>query len=418
MPHPELVSGKDAWLPTKSLQVWESSFAHPKAKARDAILGHHFLEQVEVFIPCLRSQLQSTLSDPGLPDILSRLPQRTDYYYRVRAHLATLLRPPFLASLASRDGGSTYALSSAGAIDHGNVVAVYPPGTLHLSLEKDAYEALGLQGRPSPFKPLRGQRFDVEVDVAAPSFAPGKNLYERVQWSLSPQRTSPVDLLLYRTDAAGASAELGPFPAGVAAERVELQRTEETLSDVALPALPPPEPPRPPPPDRPPGAAAGKRRRGGEGEGAGSGVPEYEERDGPVAAPQFHSDLFEWLGLVSCRLVGELSGREEDRPDEFVSGYECGLRRAAGGAGHCIRWRGPVPPALPAAYIDPLRALVNAGRVPFAAVSTWGAREAPVSFGGARRGRLLGGEHDAALVLLPGDRYFLYAAAGTLDQAL
>ncbi|KAK3704043.1 hypothetical protein QZH41_017974, partial [Actinostola sp. cb2023] len=70
--------------------------------------------------------------------------------------------------------GEFYAVSTKTCIDTGNCVAVLPTGTLLLSLDKDTYEELG-HGHIFVFAV-------VEIDLKSPSFQPGKNHYERVQW--------------------------------------------------------------------------------------------------------------------------------------------------------------------------------------------------------------------------------------------
>lgn len=69
------------------------------------------------------------------------------------------------------------------------------PGVLRLTLDRDTHEQLGLTGSESHFKP-RASRYNVSVDLRAPSFAPGKKLHERVLWCLS-KRVSPAELFVY-----------------------------------------------------------------------------------------------------------------------------------------------------------------------------------------------------------------------------
>ena len=64
-------------------------------------------------------------------------------------------------------------------------------GRLYLVLDKDSIEQLGLAGSSSPFI-HDPRRFRVEIDISAPSFRPGKKLYDRVQWCLSAERVAPI----------------------------------------------------------------------------------------------------------------------------------------------------------------------------------------------------------------------------------
>lgn len=61
---------------------------------------------------------------------------------------------------------------------------------------------------------------------------------------------------------------------------------------------------------------------------------------------------------------------------------------------------------------------VNGAGGAWAAVHVWGFPDAPVSWHGAPHGRgpILGGENDYTLLLLPGDQYVLFVAAGEGDS--
>ena len=64
------------------------------------------------------------------------------------------------------------------------------------------------------------------------------------------------------------------------------------------------------------------------------------------------------------------------------------------------------------------RQQVNRAGYAWAAVHVWGFQDTPVSWHGACHGHgpLLGGEDDYTVLLLPGDQYVLYVAAGEGDH--
>jgi hypothetical protein len=59
--------------------------------------------------------------------------------------------------------GRLYGLSLSVGLDRGDIVAVLPTGRLVLSLTKETYEQLGLQGKRS--------RFEKEVGALSPAYA-------------------------------------------------------------------------------------------------------------------------------------------------------------------------------------------------------------------------------------------------------
>lgn len=53
-----------------------------------------------------------------------------------------------------------------------------------LSVDKDMYEELGMEGRKSSFSHRKPGKFIVEINLVKPTFTPGKKNYERVKWCL------------------------------------------------------------------------------------------------------------------------------------------------------------------------------------------------------------------------------------------
>jgi hypothetical protein len=51
-----------------------------------------------------------------------------------------------------------------------------------LNVNKEVYEKLGLDGKPSAFNGKTCSRYIVTLDVTAPYFKPNKNNYKRVEW--------------------------------------------------------------------------------------------------------------------------------------------------------------------------------------------------------------------------------------------
>ncbi|KAK5920235.1 hypothetical protein CgunFtcFv8_024070 [Champsocephalus gunnari] len=65
------------------------------------------------------------------------------------------------------------ALSYRTRLDEDNCVALLPNGHLSLSLDKDSFELLGVEGKPSRFSHKRNIRYVVSVDLTDSRMAPG-----------------------------------------------------------------------------------------------------------------------------------------------------------------------------------------------------------------------------------------------------
>eukprot|EP00457_Paulinella_chromatophora_P001722 gb/GEZN01001724.1/.p1 GENE.gb/GEZN01001724.1/~~gb/GEZN01001724.1/.p1 ORF type:complete len:704 (+),score=114.59 gb/GEZN01001724.1/:562-2673(+) len=130
-------------------------------------------------------------------------------YSRVRnLPLTVFLDPKFIHEYIKP--GRLLALSERSPIDHCNVFACLPPGVLHLVLDRETHQALGLQGTTSKFKTNRGQRFNVHIDLTVAAMAPGRRLHSRLLWCLE-HRIGPADLWVSCLDQHGQQLQV-KFP--------------------------------------------------------------------------------------------------------------------------------------------------------------------------------------------------------------
>lgn len=105
--------------------------------------------QLEVIIP-LSKQLQT---DPSPVRKTFENLHSSHYYYNVKMSISNFLDLTFLT--AHIRTGSFYAISHSTKVDSENTFVLLPTGKLILSVDKDTYEHLGLEGKPSSFHKKR-----------------------------------------------------------------------------------------------------------------------------------------------------------------------------------------------------------------------------------------------------------------------
>lgn len=209
---------------------WRCLFS---ADGTRAIARHSLNRRVDVFLP------SGSAAANAVADRLSR-----HFGYAAKGPLSALLSPDFLAAYV-RDARRHFVAVSAAAAPNcsggdDDAFALLPGGTLVLALSRATYQQLGIEGSVPPFARFgvagsgggcgggAGRRF-VRIDVAAKSFAPGRSLYDRVMWCLSPDRVGAESAFLACcVDAQSGAACDVAFPAAVRAERASLSvaRTE------------------------------------------------------------------------------------------------------------------------------------------------------------------------------------------------
>ncbi|CAN0214222.1 unnamed protein product, partial [Phaeothamnion confervicola] len=243
------------------------------------------------------------------------------FYYDCTGPLVALLRPPFLrAHIAPArpgdggggdgDGGGSggfFAIAAQASAYLGNTFAITPDGKLTLLLDRETFQALGVPaaalprnaqraGTPGGGRPVR---YRAVIDLTAPSFRPGKGLYDRLLVCLAEDRVGPVRMVAARCrgDPAAATLSAGEveFPPGFATRRVPLLPVVKILRDVCVPSL-------------------DWSRYEGDGNG-GNGAAGDDSRNG---GRTLLLDLFEWLGAASCGLRTVL---RRTKVDPFLSSF-------------------------------------------------------------------------------------------------
>lgn len=196
---------------------------------------------------------------PGMTvsQIEERLPSPSSTRsYVVRISPRLFLEPLFVASYVRR--GKLIALS-VGRLDCEDVFCIDGTGKLHLSLTKDTYQTLGLQGqalkasmtasgRAGDRKSGTADRFLVTIDLRASYFTPGRPAYDRTSARFKAWDEARGDsehhgswdvLLSWSDDDRPLGAEVQYPPRFVTADSVReifASRQIETVSDVWVPS--------------------------------------------------------------------------------------------------------------------------------------------------------------------------------------
>ncbi|CAG8499154.1 10958_t:CDS:2 [Acaulospora colombiana] len=132
--------------PVKSkLYVSRSTTNSPNSRHEKIITGHPFNHHLELLIP---SPISPQQSKQFSNEIL---------YYKAEMPLSYFIERSFVQNYVK--SGRVIALSLGEGIDVEDVISLDNSGILTLNLTKDAYERLGLSGKPSEFG-SKPQRFD------------------------------------------------------------------------------------------------------------------------------------------------------------------------------------------------------------------------------------------------------------------
>ncbi|XP_018324573.1 ribonuclease P protein subunit p40-like isoform X3 [Agrilus planipennis] len=111
------------------------------------------------------------------------LAEDTDFYKVIDIAVTELVEKVFIDKFVKK--GNLTILNTGVQIDCDNCICVTPSGQLILSLIKETYQSLGIEGKLSHFSQKNKNRYIIHIDLLADSFKPGKNNYERVKSGLS-----------------------------------------------------------------------------------------------------------------------------------------------------------------------------------------------------------------------------------------
>ncbi|KAK9345347.1 ribonuclease P 40kDa subunit-domain-containing protein [Lipomyces starkeyi] len=166
------------------------------------ITNHHFNQRVDIIIPTDAYEGAVSLS----PILNGRKCAEDWRYYHTTTPLGSFFKPEFMNQYIKKDNCLVLSLAE---IDTEDVYCIYD-GILRLSLRKETYERMGLQGKSSRFSK---SRFYVERNLRSPNFLPGHKGFDKLVKAAdnSPLR-HPVPFLICVFSSADPSSSVPPLP--------------------------------------------------------------------------------------------------------------------------------------------------------------------------------------------------------------
>ncbi|XP_068604682.1 ribonuclease P protein subunit p40 [Brachionichthys hirsutus] len=336
----------------RSLLVCErSSFLNEKNRLDSQVEKHHFNYKVSVLLPECNS------TPPQLDAVLNGF---SGFYLIRDLPVYELLDKHFLETAVYQ--GSVYGVSYRTRIDEDNCVALLPNGRLVLSLDKDSFEVLGVEGKPSRFNHRSNRRFVVSVDLTDSCWAPGGRAYQRLLTGLRSRLCLKVDFLLSHHPGGGAS--LQPLLSRYKCAERRPEVSSRTLTDLSCPALRSCDP---------------------------------------------HSFL-EWLGAVDADIGSENSS------NSFLSSLICPEPKTTVSRALSVSVRGLLLPQDVQRLIQQIRSYLEEPHPEtWATLTVHGFVDSPVSWGNNEHGVLKGGENFYNLLMFRDHTYQLHLATGAHD---
>ncbi|XP_066580407.1 ribonuclease P protein subunit p40 [Amia ocellicauda] len=341
----------------------KSNFTNDKSRHGTHVAGHYFNYKVSILIPECGS----------LPSALQSIVNGFTKYYLVRDFpVFEMLEEEFLERHVKK--GSLYALSYRTRIDQDNTIALLPTGTLVLSVDKDTYEALGLEGQKSQYN--HKMRYVICIDLTDKSLAPGSKKYKRVLWALKEKVQLRSDFLMAKHDNAGNKSEplsscFTQYQCKEYAPTVSTRRLTDTLCPVI-----------------------NSRHLRGEAE---------ESCDS--------QEFLEWLGAVTAGVIDC-----NNKASSFLSTYCCPEPRTALGQACLSSVTGFLLPEDIHKLLAELRCYFDEPKfASWSSLTVHGFADSPVSWGTAEHGFHKGGENLYSFVIFKNQDYWLHMVAGAHD---
>ncbi|KAG0044669.1 hypothetical protein BGZ83_010106 [Gryganskiella cystojenkinii] len=306
-------------------------------------------KKVQVFLP-------TAPSEAILAALACKLFQDA-HYYHAHVPLSLLLTSGFMQHI--RNG--MVAISVGNNIDCQDVVCLDGRGNLILSLTKDSYEQLGINGAPSKFYPNR-QRYVVKIDMRAPSMVPGKPGFDRIKWCFENTLVTRFPMLLASVDENGVSLPI-EFPQNARAARLSYNVKSTHLENILIPDT--------------------------------SAIRTIGKND--LRWRKNVLELYEWIGMVGMQSDRIITGNSID---PFLCVYSPPLQTSVDPAlssGCIIEVSGFIPAAVVNQIMDVLRSDSILGSIigepSWANMTVWGFQDSPISWMNREHGYLLSGEN-------------------------
>ncbi|XP_044149432.1 ribonuclease P protein subunit p40 [Bufo gargarizans] len=347
--------------PRHLLVCEKSSFLQEKSRHSTHVETHYYNCSVSVLLP------ECGLLPLKIKHIIDGL---GSYYLVKNLPLHEFLTQEFNDTCIKK--GLFYALSHNTRIDQDNVAAVLPSGKLIVSVNKDTYEELGLQGKPSLYSGKNAMRYIVTIDLTDSAMSPDGKKFQRVRWALTEKKPLAFDFLLAWDNPEGPSI-LSYFAKYVVKE-CPFKITSHVSRDLQCPVL------------------------------------KSEELLGKEEESCSATEFFEWLGAISNDIDCE------NTSSSFISSFCCPEPSLSVGQAHLCTIAGFITPSKIQQLMEHLREYFNEPKLSqWVSLMVHGFADSPVSWKESEHGFFKGGEHLYSFVIFNNEDYWLQMAVGAHD---
>ncbi|KFQ66227.1 Ribonuclease P protein subunit p40, partial [Pelecanus crispus] len=309
-----------------------------------------------------------------LPEVLKSTIADVGEYYVVRnLSIHELVSHEFIDAFVKK--GSCYALTYNTKIDQDNTAALLPNGKLILSVDKDTYEELGLQGRPSRYAGKKVMRYIVTIDLTDSGFHPDSKKYKRVLWALKEKKPLEFDFLLAWYNTGAEESTLMSYFSKNQIQALKPKITFSTLRDLQCPVL------------------------------------QSNELQGKPDESCSTEELFEWLGAVLSQVS------LDNKSSSFLSTYCCPQPSTMVEKAFLCTITGFIIPEKIIQLLEQLCCYFGEPKLAYwLTLTVHGFADSPVSWRESEHGFHKGGENLYNFVIFRNLDYWLQMAVGTNDD--
>ncbi|XP_055509764.1 ribonuclease P protein subunit p40 isoform X2 [Leucoraja erinacea] len=338
-----------------------SDAARGPDSTRRRVDAHHYNHHVSILIP------ECGMVPPAITAICKSL---ENYYLMKQLPLHELLAPEFINTFVKK--GKCYALSYNTRIDEDNTVALLPTGKLILSVDKDTYQEMGLEGQPSKYSHRTVMRYIVTVHLSEASFVPGGKRYDRVMWALREKKPLIFDLLMSCDSSGGREESLASYFTQYQCQAYQPKLSTRILNGTPCPVL------------------------------------LSSELDGKDSESCNSLEFLDWLGAVFCDIDCN------NQADSFLSTYCCPEPNTVVDKACLCTITGFIIPEGINRLLDQLRLYFEEPKLAqWLSMTVHGFADSPVSWGQSEHGYHRGGENLYNVVLFSNQDRWLHMAVGT-----
>ncbi|OZJ03187.1 hypothetical protein BZG36_03320 [Bifiguratus adelaidae] len=325
-------------------------------RLRTMIESHPFNYEVNLLLPASHDNIQPVLAD------LEAL------YTKATLPLKYFLDDGELGGYSWLKSGRLLALSVHERIDGADVVAIDGRGKMILSVTKDTYEILGLEGKPAQCD-TKAMRFVITLDFTEQFMKPRKKKFERIRWCFENTFTRTFDFYMLGSNVENNASEPIPIPSNYPSF---IHPIKPTVTDMHGLVAPIPE------------------------EFLGHLLPDNAHSKFSEEALEKLQDMYEWIGM-SCLEMKRLQSDNVEKLDPFITMYSHPepnyVQRYS-----LIKWKGLIPSRLIEQIWYMFSKRLSQTPNAISALITHGFRDAPISFHDCHHGYGANGEHLYAMV--------------------